>query len=296
MEMTEDSQREFFNFLDSEIEKIEEFYRSKEDEAKERFEVLNLQSKLMEQNKERAKEDPGDQTLGQMDGYKWKHPATLVTDVLHKNVGGILNRRPDSFNPQSTVAKLAAAATDALAPNLSSKAIDHGGQDYSRKQEKHQVSHRAAKHKIKHAIVEYYRGLELIKSYCLLNREAFRKIMKKYDKTAHQKIASTYMKEKIGPTAFSSSEEVDVLITRTENMFAKYFEKGRRKHAIERLRTKEHKKEVYGAMFRCGVYLGAGIPLLVQSLVLARSNPTHYGMKHPDETSYLLQVRTSALF
>ncbi|KAK8710141.1 hypothetical protein V6N13_145480 [Hibiscus sabdariffa] len=52
---------------------------------------------------------------------------------------------------------------------------------------------RTAEEKISKALVEFYRKLSLLKSYCFLNQLAFSKIMKKYDKVTTRNASNTYL-------------------------------------------------------------------------------------------------------
>ena len=46
------------------------------------------------------------------------------------------------------------------------------------------VEYRVARRRLKQAILEFYRGMELLKEYRLLNQTGLAKILKKFDKAA----------------------------------------------------------------------------------------------------------------
>ncbi|KAF3920090.1 hypothetical protein AA313_de0201071 [Arthrobotrys entomopaga] len=305
LEMTEGAQKEFFNFLAAELQKINEFYEMKETEAKERLARIEQQISIMTRNrifeKERERQAAGQDA--QVPPFDWKHPKGLVTSVKkrismdHKN--GVARRLriqspTNTSDSLPTIAKLTESALETAAgpaqPHhiaTTSSALN----DYTRRTETQHVRYRTAKRKLKAALIEYYHSLELLKSYSLLNREGFRKILKKFDKTAHTHIAGKYLEEKVHSTTFASSEEVEKLIARTEDIYATHYEKGRRKHAVERLRTHDHKRPATGAMFRGGYWIGMAMPLFVQALYEAYNRLSDgYGMRHESQTGYLLQI------
>ncbi|KAH8805812.1 signal transduction protein-like protein Syg1 [Xylogone sp. PMI_703] len=198
-------QKEFFNWMDGELAKVEEFYKIKEDEAGERLKVLRDQLHEMRNRRieeivaaQRAKAHaknsnshsiPNGRSSESQDVEEDSSPDE--TDHL-KQFLGPLGRVLDTAK--------AKALSSRFGPN--SKALENmpttpdwrsgqrrprtghieEGRDYVRQDHPQEiVAYRAAKRKLKLALKEYYRGLELLK-----------KINKKYDK-AKSEVVDNHM-------------------------------------------------------------------------------------------------------
>ena len=294
-------QAEFFNFLDDELLKIETFYKSKEAEAIDRMRVLRQQLHEMrdrrlqevtaaQQSKERfqSKHTRGPSGNGQLsydsatkapeifqpDGPRWIKPIEHVIGFGNNRFG-----------------KNTKALVQMNSPLDPRHERTDTWRDFGRRVYQDEVSYKSAKRKLKIALQEYYRGLELLKSYALLNRTAFRKINKKHDKAVNARPTGRYMSEKINNAWFVKSDLVESQLVAVEDLYARYFERGNRKVAIGKLRTKSSRAGEYTAsVFRNGFWLAAGTTFGVQGL--------KYGIDHLSNsdplviaaTSYLLQV------
>jgi hypothetical protein len=318
-------QADFFNFLDSELDKIETFYREKEEEATHRLSVLRDQLHIM---RDRRIDDIIQRQTDKINGKS--HKGHHGHHGHHDHHGGANgngensssgedeqqmqktktngNTFKDSFlNPID-------AALDAINAGKYGKSTKHitelatpvalkpkdgpdGRRDFARRPELPDVPYQTAKRKLKVALQEYYRGLELLKAYALLNRTAFRKINKKYDKTVNARPSSRYMNEKVNKAWFVNSEIIEGHIRATEDLYARYFEKGNHKVAIGKLRVKVARAGDYtDNTFRNGLLLSAGVILGIQGLIKAT---TITNLRRPGEselamnTSYLLQVSST---
>lgn len=299
-------QAEFAKFLDSELQKIESFYKMKEHEASERLLVLRQQLhemrdrrieeiRAIQRSKERQEQEQdrlraegrdnannGPSGVGNHLGASldWRHPIDSALGVGHhvgKNTKALMNMGPVEHGPKAT--------------NIQAQM---NRQDFERRPTyADDVSYRAAKRKLRLALQEFYRGLELLKSYALVNRTAFRKINKKYDKVVKARPTGRFMAEKVNKAWFVQSEVLEGQIVAVEDLYARYFERGNHKVAIGKLRSKSNRaKDHSGSVFRNGLLIAAGAVFGVQGLV--------YGTEHladPDpvvriNTSFLLQAST----
>lgn len=283
---------EFYAFLDQELEKIESFYQTKEQEASRRLQLLHSQLHIMRD--QRIQEVlGGTKKVAQPNGRIGT--ATGATGLAH--IGDALTGRKRFGKNTKALAQM--ASTPGL-PARDSEAVIRrrdfsrrpaGEGDSSDNLSPSEVSYRSAKRKLKYAFQEFYRGLELLKGYVYLNRTAFRKINKKYDKTANTRPSMRYMSEKVNKAWFVQSEVTDNLMSATEDLYARYFERGNRKLAISKLRRANKKAGDFSPnTFRSGLLLMAGLLFAIQALVYVGQHMSHGDPVLQLRTSYLLQV------
>lgn len=289
----------FFAFLDKEMEKIEDFYKSKENEATERLHVLREQLHIM---RDRRMEEllhatmPYDHRLSQATEAMSTN-GLLTGDGTRQNGGDSGDHKKHWYKPADHVYRggrigKTSRAMKELGTPLGPSPMDEG-RDYVRRKRPHEVPYRTAKHKLKIALAEFYRGLELLKSYTLLNRTAFRKINKKFDKTINAKPSGRYMSEKVNKAYFVNSGVIDEHIQAVEDLYARYFERGNHKLAVGKLRQKLARAGDYtGSVFRNGLLLATGTVFGVQGIVYAGELVFSPDPTLAIHTSYLLQVRT----
>jgi xenotropic and polytropic retrovirus receptor 1 len=286
----ESAQNDFFGYLDDELDKIESFYKEREDEATGKLRVLRDQLHIL---RDRRLEDL---IKSRREGFKGKRDSSLSQFADEGDaypfpkaswLGFVKNTWNNAINGKvgrKSVAMEAEGTPEAYRP------LDNR-RDYVRRKTENDIPYRSAKRKLKQAFQEYYRSLELLKSYAILNRTGFRKIVKKYDKATNAKPTGRYMSEKVNKAWFVKSDVVDDHIKTVEDLYARYFEAGNHKIAANKLRKTTTVKTYYGdAMFRNGIFLGAG------SVFGAFGIEASYYLLHSSDreiatlTSYLNQV------
>ncbi|KAI1425845.1 EXS family-domain-containing protein [Xylaria sp. FL1777] len=277
-------EKEFFDFLDGELNKVETFYRQKEIQAEARLTALREQ--LHEMRNRRTQEvtelrrrkklrvNGADDSVGESSGLnghlKWIDPI-----------------KSRIFKPGANSKELARMPQTPVVGTMSGDAR----RDYIRRPPEHEVSYRTAKRKLKLALQEFYRGLELLKSYAILNRTAFRKLNKKYDKAVNARPPYRYMNEKVNKSWFVNSEVIDGHIKAVEDLYARYFERGNHKIAAGKLRRMNRRPSDESSIaFWNGLSIGIGAVFTIQGLVyggqlLFDPNPTIQL-----QAAYLLQI------
>lgn len=304
-------QAEFFTFLDKELNKIESFYRMKENEASDRLQVLRAQLHEMrdrrleevvesQKAKERAKHE-GETTglLANGNGHALNGTTTasergkLPAPKWLKPIESTIGIKTHHFGKNTKALGWLGSPNGPQPEDVAHQRRPDSRLDFSRRHNPQDaVPYRTAKRKLKLALQEFYRGLELLKSYALLNRTAFRKINKKYDKAVHARPTGRYMSEKVNKAWFVQSEVLDGHIVAVEDLYARYFERGNHKLAISKLRTTTSRGGDYsGSVFRNGLFLAAGAVFGVQGLVHAAEHLSNPDATVSINTTYLLQVR-----
>ncbi|KAF8842398.1 hypothetical protein BDN67DRAFT_979576 [Paxillus ammoniavirescens] len=296
----------FFELLDAEIEKIESFYAEREKEMYERGKRLREQLNELRIHREKFYESTA-QSKSQ--GWVKKAHISLLaallsltgsgccaeTDAADKN--GILaseSGRGGQVNisilvtPAAEPIKLeesehAAAEVRIFSPmsdstsSGSAKPPKRGATTSPRLfvAPKHALDpqeYQYAKKRLKKAIVEHYRGLEVLNNYRILNFTGFRKALKKYEKITKIPVQAAYMKERVEPAAFASGAMVSTMLKEMEEIFATRFERGDKKKAINRLRVGSSLQSQHFSTFRSGLWLGLAVPAVVAGSYMCRNS------------------------
>jgi hypothetical protein len=124
-----------------------------------------------------------------------------------------------------------------------------------------------SKKELRNAMLEFYRHLELIKNYRILNLTGFRKALKKFEKATHIQCLELYTEDRIATCSFSRGETIDSLIKQSEDLFTEHFEHGDGKRARNKLRQQDMPVTHYLTVFRSGIMLGLGAPAAILAIV-----------------------------
>lgn len=276
-------EKEFFRFLDSELEKVETFYRQKEEQAGQRLAVLREQ--LHEMRNRRTEEIEAAKRKSDKDGRR------SPTDIADGDEDKDHHSWIDPFKAKLFKPGPNSKALQKMIHTPHLAAGNDARRDYIRRPYDQDVPYRTAKRKLKLALQEFYRSLELLKSYALVNRIAFRKINKKYDKATNSRPPYRYMNEKVNKAWFVNSDVLDGYIQAVEDLYARYFERGNHKVAAGKLRNLTRRPgDESGSAFRNGLLIGVGLVFTFQGTIngaalLFDDDPTVRL-----QTSYLLQI------
>ena len=282
-DLVREREADFSAFMDSELDKVESFYRMKEEQAGQR--LLVLKEQLHEMRNRRVREIT---EASRTEDPSSNAPHRDTDQDRSINNGWVRPIKAKIFPPGPNSKAFQGMPRT---PHMGATGSGDGGRDYSRRPEDQDVSYRTAKRKLKLAIHEFYRGLELLKSYALLNRTAFRKLNKKFDKAVNARPPYRYMNEKVNKSWFVGSDVLDSHIKAVEDLYARYFERGNHKLAAGKLRslTKKH-GEHSGSAFQSGFLIGTGLVFTVQGAIYGGQLLFHEDPAIRSHTSYLMQI------
>ncbi|XP_073385154.1 phosphate transporter PHO1 [Physcomitrium patens] len=287
----------FFNHLDSELEKIDRFYKIKEAEYIARagrlekqllafFEVhealarqnLKLQTFSFIKSKGGDADSSGEFQPENEPSVGEERCASSSTDEEMEIIANFIeNVNVTETQDSYSVAEVAIPVEDdsGNTPPCIRKSkktrsnIIQDMIDISFRKKKVQSSEKM----LRSAFIEFYRGLGLLKSYSSLNMVAFAKIMKKYDKVVKHKLGPVYIRE-VERSYFATSDTVTKLMTKVEEIFTKHFADHDRRKAMRQLRP-IHQHGGHSITFLLGIFTGVAEALLVGFLILLFSAPEY---------------------
>lgn len=297
----------FFELLDSELEKVDSFYAEREKEMRDRGKLLKEQLNELELHHKKYHESNANATApswtarahlclaaallaltqchtdqsdnqpgqnGQQSGSLILGPAEAGHSITTGD-GGTSKPKTISSLPASTAGDSTLVAS--LKSNRSIPPTKANGNIPLRNNNVPFTSpqeYQSAKKRLKKAVVEYYRGLEVLNNYRILNLTGFRKAVKKYEKITQVSVQAAYMKERVEPSAFASGAMVSSMLKDMEELFAARFECGDKKKAITHLRVGATQKSHHFSTFRTGVWLGLSIPATIIGLMICLRDST----------------------
>ncbi|CAL9082351.1 unnamed protein product [Musa acuminata var. zebrina] len=322
----EDEVKEFLEKLEQELEKVNGFYTNKENEFCDRGEILSKQLQILvdlkqllhEHRRRRHQRNAPPSPAGgsvtsllssassfSVEGEPESPAAgTEERDSLSDEVIATLERNGVSFLglgkakakkagklrtatslridiPPTTPARAISMVWEDLV-NSSRKEGSVGGDHVNRKK-----LLRAEK-MIREAYVQLYRGHDLLTTYSSLNMEAFRKILKKFQKVSNQRRESATFLKKVKRSHFVSSDKVIKLADEVESIFTKHFAGSDRKKAMKFLRPQKP-RESHTITFFVGLFTGSFVTLFVVYAILAHLCGI-FSSSSSDEAGYMETV------
>ncbi|XP_042005224.1 phosphate transporter PHO1 homolog 1-like [Salvia splendens] len=120
---------------------------------------------------------------------------------------------------------------------------------------------------IRGAFVELYKGLGYLKTYRNLNMLAFVKILKKFDKVTNKQVFPIYLRV-VESSFFNSSDKALKLADEVEELFVKHFAEDDKRKAMKYLRPTQ-RTESHVVTFFIGLFAGGFIALFVGYVIMA---------------------------
>ncbi|KAG8807091.1 hypothetical protein FRC17_004659 [Serendipita sp. 399] len=243
-------EQEFIQALDAELAKVENFYREREKEAIIRSSVIKAQLNELKDHRKifhayEEQHPPLPKVLGKM-------AAHIVPQTLSRAY------HVDEASPQASEPAPSTSRQRAASPHASR--LDP--EEYQN-----------AKKGLKRVMLEFYRGVEYLSNYRILNLTGFRKALKKFEKGTTLHISHVYFAEKIDPSIISNSAPIDDMLEEVERLFAARFEGGDRKKARSRLRAHFTQKSHHYSTFRTGLMIGLSVPALAAGIYQSFQTP-----------------------
>ncbi|KAF8042036.1 hypothetical protein BT93_A0590 [Corymbia citriodora subsp. variegata] len=314
--------REFFACLDCQLNKVNKFYRTKEEEFLSRGEALKKQMDVLVELKAALKQQQGDGASSQdfkedvsisshisceeesvKDRAEQEQQQEANTDDPEtdemplsefskaEDVGNSKRIKREDSKLQSLSTRSFNCQGKNLKINIPLTTPTHGGKLNINKSKL-----RRAEKMIRGAFVELYKGLGYLETYRNLNMLAFVKILKKFDKVTGKQVLPIYLRV-VESSYFNSSNKVMNLGDEVEELFIKHFAEEDRTKAMKYLKPRQ-RKDSHGKTFFIGIFTGCFIALLAGYIIMAHMTGMYRRQGDPVymETVYPVLSMFSLLF
>lgn len=277
----------FFDVLDGELAKVDNFYTDRLKEAVKRSHELRVQLQELAEHRRifhEAEMREGQGGEGKMI-IRNLIPATAdftqaISNSVQKRIGRIRHSTADQPRRRGNDKKDEGQTIDQAKARRAATFGGYRAQGDDVSISEQQARARLArpsefspelyqkyKRKLRVAVLEYYKELEVLKNYRILNVTGFKKALKKFEKTAKIQCLDLYMTQKVAKASFHDGQVLEELLKEMEDEYTVRFEKGDHKKAVNRLRGSYTPGTHYYSTFLSGTYIGLGIPAMVLGLV-----------------------------
>ncbi|GFQ01371.1 phosphate transporter pho1 homolog 1 [Phtheirospermum japonicum] len=300
-----DAAVDFFACLDHQLNKVNQFYRTKELEFIERGESLKKQMEILIELKTALNQKPDkghdskeeDSISGTIscddelikdvenlteekdDVIKFSEPpksGELATKMkkdrdvkIRSHSGRIMSLQGKNLRihiPITNPTRTFSAITYLFWDDLVNQSSKKCGPEGNKLHVNKKKLHHAEK-MIKGAFIELYKGLGYLKTYRNLNMLAFVKILKKFDKVTNKQVLPIYLRV-VESSYFNSSDKAVKLADEVEELFVKQFAEDDKRKAMKYLKP-THRKESHAVTFFIGLFAGCFIALFVGYVIMA---------------------------
>lgn len=126
------------------------------------------------------------------------------------------------------------------------------------------IDGRTARHSLKKAFLEFYRGLRLILNYATLNGEAIDRVLSKHDKNIEPGLGEPYIAKVLSKFSFYRKDAIELLIQETEHVFSAAFGPGKTISRINMITlVTGNSKPSQCHSFRFGLFIGGSFVLSI---------------------------------
>ncbi|KAL1726991.1 EXS family-domain-containing protein, partial [Schizophyllum commune] len=248
------SELQFFYMLDTERQKIEEFYLAREKELQDRTAQLRGQlNELIDHRKlieTASRQSCTPSALPQSIRVRFSSFKPMALPAAERSTATLVDQREDA-DLEKGLPRLSGHKRDWSSSSSLTKRNMLDPDDFQH-----------AKRSLKKAVTEHYRALELLQNYRILNLTGFRKALKKFQKVTRIQCSDLYLHEKINTSAFSSDANIKEMMAEMERLYAVCFAEGDKKRASARLRAATEQKTHHFSTFRTGLTIGISLPPL----------------------------------